>query len=264
MIKQFLQWIIRFRKGVEKQFTPIGLFIAFVAIFLGFCIFFNAPFFELKESDNRGDFIGGIVGSLLSFSGILLLVKAIKDQQESIKISQDELIAQSKELQATRRIHHEQQFGTIFFQLLGAYGELVKSFETINSLGRDVVGKKCLEELYNDFVRKCIEVDDEETILNKYTDFSKANRLTLKQFNQSLEMVLSFLLRYNLNVNLQKKYAGFISAQLSYHEEFFLLLYLTGNSKFSKEELQNLEIFDFDPEPPFDFLADFNSKPPLK
>lgn len=266
MMKYLFKRLNTLLRFILYYLFQIGIFIALFAIIFGAIIYFRPCWFGITTSE-KGDFIGGIVGSLLSFAGILLLVRAINDQQQSIKISQKGLVTQAKELQATRKIHQEQQFGSIFFQLLGAYNELVKSFETINTLQEGVSGRKCVEYLHENFVKKCKETDDKEMVLAKYRDFAHANKLTIKQFNQSLEMVLSFLLRYDQspNIQLQKKYAGFISAQLSYHEEFFLLLFLTEKPQFSKEELQGLEMFDFEPEPPFapfDFLSEFNSKQP--
>lgn len=209
---------------------------------------------------NYGEFIGGIVGSLLSFAGILLLMQTIKDQQYSIRISQKALLSQSEELQATRRIHQEQQFGSIFFQLLSTYNELVKSFETINPLSETVSGKKCLKLLHDDFLDRCEAGLGVDAILEKYKQFVDENPLSLVQFNQNLEMVLSITMEYDLEFDLKKKYSGFISAQLSYHEEFFLLMYLAAypQAKFSKEEMRKLKMFDFKPEIGFEFLSEFN------
>lgn len=82
-----------------------------------------------------GDFIGGVVGTLLAFSASLLYYVALKEQQKDIKINQnsldkqiEEFGRQVEELELSRKVYTDQhktmllqQFENNFFAYFDIY-----------------------------------------------------------------------------------------------------------------------------------------------
>ncbi|MBF8964292.1 hypothetical protein I0P70_13640 [Pontibacter sp. FD36] len=94
--------------------VAIGLLITGVFIYnLNGSLEFGTPVTEKDFSANGiiGDFIGGVVGSLLSFVGVILFFLALRLQT-------NELALQRKELADTRDVFSTQQFENTFFNLL--------------------------------------------------------------------------------------------------------------------------------------------------
>jgi hypothetical protein len=208
-----------------------------------------------KDIENLGEYIGGIDGALLSFAGISFLIVTIFLQKQ-------DLAEQRRELRATRRIHQEQQFANIFFQLLGFHNELVKSFVKDTRLEK-LIGKEVIFDLYFHF-RKEKENQPAEGIKNDFREFVEKEKSTLKQALQSLVSILRFTINSHLEAgageldekNFRKDFYGFISSHLSEQEEFFLLLHLASDPELLalNKQVRELKIFDFRDVPPFDFL----------
>ena len=197
-----------------------------------------------------GDFESGVGSSLLSLAGILLLIQTIKDQRRGLQQQVDEF----KEM---RRNHQEQQFEVMFFQALNGHNELVKYLEIKTPLGA-TAGKSCLRYLYDEFKRECKGKNDLAAIFAAYRDFSEKHALVLKQYTQSVEKLYSFVYGYRVQVDdaFRKNLLGFISAQLTYHEEFFLLLHLTATPALASlsEMIARYDIFECPVEAPFEAL----------
>ncbi|MDZ4752745.1 MAG: hypothetical protein SGI87_14095 [Flavobacteriales bacterium] len=200
-------------------------------------------------ASKMGDYEGGVGGALLSFAGLLLLLQTIKDQRRDYQ-------AQLDELRLAKRAHEEQQFEVTFFQALNGHNELIKHFEIHTQHGTIVRGKSCLQYLYQEFSRgRPQERTVSETIAD-YAHFCEANRLILLQFIQSIIKLLSYTYKSRVSEDAKISLLGFVSAQLSYHEEFFLLLHLTENpeQKELAEFTYRYELFDCRADSPFEVL----------
>lgn len=119
-----------------------------------------------------GDFIGGVIGSILALAGIILYYVALKEQRREIRLSQealklqvealnhqiDEFKDQKIEMQETRKVHDKQtlefekqtklaklqQFDASFYSLLNVFIELKKE---INNGFSNKYFKNCLNPL---------------------------------------------------------------------------------------------------------------------
>lgn len=239
--------------GRKDNFLLV-LGLGFMALALLFMIVPVMPLLKGDWNDdlasNIGDFESGVGSSLLSFAGILLLIQTIKDQRRGLQQQVDEF----KEM---RRNHQEQQFEVMFFQALNGHNELVKYLDIKTPLGA-TAGKSCLRYLYDEFKRECREKNNLAAILAAYREFSEKHALVLKQYTQSIEKLYSFVYSYRVQVDdaFKKNLLGFISAQLTYHEEFFLLLHLTATPALSSlsEMIARYNIFDCPVEAPFEPL----------
>ena len=93
-----------------------------------------------------GDFIGGVVGSLLAFVGVILYYVALTEQREDIKINREaletqvkalnqqieEFRAQTTEMQETRTVYEEQT--NLYRQQTNYYKQQVKELKTQTKL----------------------------------------------------------------------------------------------------------------------------------
>ena len=69
-----------------------------------------------------GDFVGGIVGTLWSLTGVILFFLALRLQSK-------ELSLQIKEMRETRNVFHIQQFESTFFNLIKTHNEIRDSIK---------------------------------------------------------------------------------------------------------------------------------------
>ncbi|MBX2891971.1 MAG: hypothetical protein KF734_13665 [Saprospiraceae bacterium] len=203
-----------------------------------------SPFSEytLETWSNLGEFVGGMGGTLLSFAGILLILQTISDQQ--------------REMREMRLMHEEQQFEATFFQALNGHNELVKSFELPLPGGKWANGRICLRYLYREFEEKCKGDLPVEQIFERFIHFSQSDQLIIRQFLQSIEKLVSFTHKAEVQDQAKRNLLDFISAQLTYHEEFFFLLYLAskrGDSALTDFVVQ-YRLFDCHAEQPFSAL----------
>lgn len=146
------------------------------AIVIGIIVylFFGSWSFSTTLDESKigqfGDFIGGVVGSILALAGIVLYYVALKEQRKEIGVSQnalncqvealnhqvDEFREQKKEMVETRKIYDEQtkefkrqteiskqqQFDSSFYSLLEVFINLRKE------LNRTVEDKKYFTGIY--------------------------------------------------------------------------------------------------------------------
>lgn len=141
-----LSIIVRTRLWWTRFYSQYGFWgvllitISFVAIYLGLHISYRfydtlQPFLKIAEPGDElntdatgmiGDFIGGVVGPILSFVGVLLFFLALRLQSK-------ELGLQIKELAETRSVFTTQQFENTFFSLLQTQQDIRLKLETSSS-----------------------------------------------------------------------------------------------------------------------------------
>lgn len=126
---------------------------------------------SVSEYGNVGSYIGGIVGSLWSFSGIILFFIAIRLQRKELEL-------QINELKETKETFQQQSFETTFFNLLNRQQQIVNSVEhhypnksqsvyDLNQEGvRFFVNSKILLKALYDYFRNTNSLSQEHNKLN--------------------------------------------------------------------------------------------------
>lgn len=140
-----------FSEKTGKILAIIGLLTIFIGTTI-YLIFGSWSFSSILNEEiigQFGEFIGGVVGSILAMSGIILYYVALKEQRKEIGVSQDalkcqvealnqqivEFREQKKEMQETRKLYDEQtkefrrqtkiskhqQFASSFYSLLDVF-----------------------------------------------------------------------------------------------------------------------------------------------
>ena len=231
-----------------------------------------------------GDYIGGIIGTILSFFSIVLIYATYKNQVENSRL---------------------QQFETTFFNLLQNQREILKSIKgyietsSIVSRGEKASGYKEASEYIKTIsylINKCFDgatgrfVDDEHrtdtTVLeNKEHFYERVNR-SYKKIYKDKEAELGHYFRHlyhifkyvdESKIENRKKYIDIIQAQMSdneLHVTFYNGISEYGNKRFlpilnKYHFFENLtsrgEIFDkhkklFYPQTPFKYHSEKHTK----
>lgn len=263
-----------FPKKDEMKYTYIvlGYIFSIFGIVFVFIVGIIEPFYSKcthQKWVDYGDLIDGVSGSFLAFASVLFILHTINEQRKDYVLNKKateasilSLKEQIKEIEQTRQMHEEQHFETTFFQILQIHNELVRSFEFTTPLHDIKTGKSALSSLYEEFYDKTHKSSNIDYIKSEFIKFTENHTLIFKQFFQSLEKILDFAIHYNTNKKLKRDLLGFVSAQLSYHEEFFLIMYLyfSENKRLNNisKKCRRFKVFDFQSEKPYDFLNTSN------
>lgn|GEM_PF-6166311 len=195
-----------FNKTYRKYgfFGIVLLFISFLSIAIGIYIttifitkistsvgiIGNGEHIDEQLTGVVGDFIGGIVGTIFSFAGVILFFLALRLQSK-------ELSLQLKELKDTREVFSIQQFENTFFNLLKNQNEIRLSTE----LKERNYNSRLEEYQYNYFKGYSAFERIKEFMFNKRdnmnSNFTKAEKVMTGESDLSKEKVDIFLDRLN-------------------------------------------------------------------
>ena len=130
---------------------------------------------SISETGNIGDFIGGVVGTVLSFASVILLILTLIDQRDQNKLD---------------------RFGQTFYEMLHIHNDNVTSMklkDVDNTTGRDVFSKLVTdyEHIY-DIVHGCLEnirslvplpgkdMKEKNVILERMQEYLKDKQVTIR------------------------------------------------------------------------------------
>lgn len=141
------------KKPSEEKIFPFKLFwIEGLCLFIGgvalVLFFWGRTLFDYKETiDNElwgqlGDFIGGIVGTIISYISIRLLVKNLREQMKANN-------QHEKSNKQNARVYELQQFNEMFKLLFSQYQETINNYR----YAPDLSGKKALFAIVKDVMQ---------------------------------------------------------------------------------------------------------------
>jgi hypothetical protein len=244
------------RERVEKltetmRFAPrvaIGLVIlGALALMFGLFRFSSSS----EDLDRLGSFAAGLVASLWSLAGIVLIFTAFAGQQQQIVLQQEELRLNRVELKDTRkelrgqkealeeqgRIAREQQLESTFFQMVRLHNDIVQALDVSDSYGpskgRHAFAKMNtkVKELYAFLGQKNNEPLDEAYNLF-YTEFGPH----VGHYFRNLYHIVKFV--HTSGFKEPHRYTAILRAQLSTNE--LLLLFYNGLSRFGRDKFKPL------------------------
>lgn len=100
-----------------------------------------------------GDFLGGTMVGLLSFSSILFVTAAVVMQKEELKLQREELLKTRQEFELTNSTMKKQAFDSTFFNLISLQNEILLEIKINNRSGREAI-EYLLEEFNKDTEKK--------------------------------------------------------------------------------------------------------------
>lgn len=211
--------------GLKKRVifsVSIILIGSAIIIWFFYFLFFKEDYWNpdnkinLTSTGLMGDFIGGLVGTLFTLVGIILLFET--------------LALQRLELSESRKVFEKQQFENTFFNLLNLYVEVVKGlhYSKNDLLFEDKLytGKEFFEiqhkEFYSSFTPKSdIQKTRKEATLS-YLKFYTSTKEQTAHYFRTIYRIFRFIENSKFDIKDKQQYAKIVRAQLSESECFFL------------------------------------------
>ena len=229
--------ILRSENGHLRKRIISSIFLSLIGV--GALIWFLTRLFCYDghyNSDNKinlsnagliGDFIGGLVGTIFSIIGILLLYET--------------LALQRKEFKETRKVLMKEQFENTYFALINFYQDaLGKISEKITP----IIGEPYIisdleyfeykrEFLYLNFTPTKSILKDSKSIKTAYTNFYLQNKTSLSIYFRTLYRIYKFIDESDFDSFTKMEYAKIFRAQLNQDELFFI--YYNAYSNFGEK-----------------------------
>ena len=241
--------------------------------------YLNNAIFDLTKLSDFGSFIGGIVGSLWSLAGVLLIFQALTDQKEVTELNFKTYQAQVEEFKLSQesflkqsQIHNIQNFETTFYFLLKQFFEVEQSLEIYED-DKKYVGKLFFHKLVDIFNNK-IKSDFEEIIAFENESLNKKEQL-IEYFEMSnyiegffiyntflsndiygkykqqlnyvfkvLERILITIESANISESLKKNYLETLISQLTKEQIIILECYALTQQDEIFTETENTSLYD--------------------
>lgn len=222
-------------KEKNEQFFPINLsWLELLCIFIGgvslvlFCIgrtLFNwGGAIDNEVWGQFGDFIGGIVGTLISYISVRLLIKTLREQ---IKSNQQ----QEKSNEQNAKVYKLQQFNEMFKLLFNQYQDIISNYRYNNEL----IGREALSSIAKDVMQhgKNIKgnnyLERETEALGIYDSFYVNYHEIAPVHFRIIYRIFQLIDESELNDTQRRDVAKIMRCQLS-AEELFLLRYNCNSS----------------------------------
>ncbi len=226
-----------------------------ISILIGVIIFFIfgswnfSTLLDEAKIGQFGDFIGGVVGSILALAGIVLYYVALKEQRKEIVVSQNafryqvealnqqivEFREQKIEMQETRKVYDEQtkefkrqtdiskqqQFDSSFHSLLDVFINIRKEFNI------SVDGKNYFSVVYDklrDFMYDKSEIEIFEIINKRYVELYYDNYLELTHYFKTFYRIVKLIESSSLEQTQKEIYFKIFRSQIT-SSEILLLFY---------------------------------------
>ncbi len=249
-----------FSEKSAKVLAWSGLLLIVVSIFVFIC--FSGWSFSWIINEEKigqyGDFIGGVVGSLFAFVGIILYYIALTEQRKDIEINRKaletqietlnqqicEFKTQTIEMQETRTVYVEQT--NLYREQTNYYQQQVKelkdqtkisSLQHFNSEFYSLLGvfiniRNDCKESFNNVIQNLKEIvnSNKDTVYNKhsilveeYTKLYYLNSCSISIYFKTLYRLLKMIKDSNIESEHKQRYAKTLRSQLTDNE--LLVLY---------------------------------------
>lgn len=169
-----------------------------------------------------GDFIGGVVGTIVAFYSAFLLVKTLQSQEsvnKSVIETNDRIsIASGKELYNTLL----EVFNNKFERFMACYQNAIDNY-VIEKNNEVLTGRKAFEKIASEFINNDFTNNNDylrrtQSAISEYMDFYSNNRLYLAVHFRMLYLLTSLVSTSGLETNDKVLYAKLIRGQLSESE----------------------------------------------
>lgn len=249
-----------FSEKTAKILSIIGLALFFISafIFINFGSWKFSLILDETIMGQFGDFVGGVIGSLFAFIGVILYYIALKAQREDVQTNKnalnlqmqalnqqiEEFKAQTEELQETRKVYEEQT--NLYREQTNYYQQQVKELKNqtkVNSLQQFnsefysllnvfiSIKKDCEGPISKllDILKVRLKTKD-DTICNRhsilieeYTKLYYNNTSSLSVYFKTFYRLLKMIEDSSIEAERKQRYAKTLRSQLSENE--LLLLY---------------------------------------
>lgn len=218
---------IRKDKLIEERYNPRPLILVAVALAtVGFFFFISHRYFSLARPIDGsvwgefGDFIGGVIGTIIAYISIRLLVATLNTQAYGNAITKDAAdlsLAESK----------LQRLNANFQMLLGLYQKALANFNTASQEHETHEGLLYLKSKKDAIIGAFDNTEDNYGLRNKsaikcFNDFYIENRQVASVYFRIIYRMLELIFEADIDTEDKAKYAKMLRCQLSEEELFFI------------------------------------------
>ncbi|MCE9664818.1 putative phage abortive infection protein [Halomonas sp. M5N1S17] len=175
-----------------------------------------------------GDYVGGVVGSIFAFFGLIALLLTLWIQSRELRVSSAELRRSAEALSEQNKSIKLQSFENRFFNMISLHHEIVNGIDLrvkgeVKSSGRD-----CLRVFYERLVKEFApalrgdNLNYKDGLLSGYANFYEKHAHELGHYFRNIYRILKFI--EESDVPRKSEYSGILRAQLS-NPELALLFY---------------------------------------
>ena len=212
---------------------------------------FNRPI-DTNIFDHFGSFVSGIIGSILSLAGFILVYVALIEQKKTN-------LENKKEAEDAAKTQKYQRFENTFFQLLNFHNQIVNSFTVSDQVQKSkyissenpstehtteeviYTGRYYFRHFYEtmnlwiEFLKK----DNKEiTIISAYEEMFEFKHAELGHYFRHLYHIIKFVDKSDIEKEDKRTYTNLLRAQLSSYE--LIVIYYNGLSGYGKEKFKPL------------------------
>ncbi len=244
----------------EGSLIHITIFLSLLALILVTVVFsWNRAFFNFENTIDEGllgtigDFIGGVLGSIWAFIGVILFYVALSEQRndfktnkhalekqiEALSVQTEEFGLQRKELELSRNVFLEQsktlkkqQFESTFFAMIQMYSDNIKSLNLLDPEGEDYFVQLTNNlESKNKVTNNPIESHSEALLAYNRLFYEKKKEIS--HYFRIVYRILRFIDSSQMTDDDKVMYAKILRSQFSENE--LLILYYNSHIVFGKK-----------------------------
>lgn len=262
IIKRLADVVFSDKTALLSTFISILILLGSILLFLGFSGWHFSWILDEQIFALFGDFIGGVVGTLLAFAAAVLYYVALTEQRKDVENNRQSLLLQNQtlqqqiaefrqqraELEETRKVYEkqtqlmteqshimkQQQFESSFYSMLRVYMDCkdhmdskeVDCFRTWIDMIEKGLSNDCVDYAISDIFER------HNMIVSLFENLYEEKRDVMAPYFKTVTRILSFIDNTTSLENKEKiQYVKFFRAQLSDCETF--LLYYNLHSDFS-------------------------------
>ena len=218
-----------------SKHIKLGLIIFILIIFVVLIFFLHQfPYFELdypiasERWGQFGDFIGGVIGTIITLISIILLYNAFIEQRlANIEIHESNEEIKKQSLQTTK-FNQQQLFDSNFNTLLELYRNIISNYKSPSESISN--GKASMSNLVSSFILSTPVENNEgytkrtKKALNKFNDFFAKNMTIVNAHMRILYQMFNLLETDDIEKNYKTRYTKLLRSQMT-DEELILIRY---------------------------------------
>jgi hypothetical protein len=234
--------------ALQEKKSAGNMWKLLIVICLLFCIisliFFlwRQPLFEIKDSiDNEGfgtfgDFVGGLLGTIVAIFSVYFLVRTLRGQidsnVETRKSNKSVISSNTRLLELNSLQLFDNQFQTLYKQYLNAINNYSYEYENNDLIGRKAFEKKVSVFLDQQFNNGLEYNRRSKAAVSLFEDFYAENRIECSVHFRVLYLLVNLIAESDIDDHNRVVYAKCIRGQLS-NSELAMLRYncMTDNGK---------------------------------
>lgn len=223
--------------------VAVGFFIYMVSgiLYIGKTTELNSTWLiDTNVFSSAGDFMGGVVGPILSLASILLFYETLKVQKNELKLQRDELEKSREVAKEQAQTLNQQRFENTFFGLLVQYNSIVNNMDERESNFKTNViakGRDCFKMYYDEFKRRVSQSTlPINQVLSMYEETFKKRQTDIGHYYRNLYHLVKYIATSDLDDDKKKQYMSIVRAQLSTFE--LTLLFYNCLSRYGRQKFK--------------------------